>query len=66
MYRVLLNSRMTASTLQLVALMLALGVLGIVVADTIIAIQQAQAQGCQSGAAPGTAFNASKGRCFRG
>ena len=63
MYTVLLNSRMTASTLQLVALMLALGVLGIFVADTIIAIQEAQAQrGCPLGT---PALNASKGRCFQ-
>jgi hypothetical protein len=66
MYRILLNSKMTASTLQLVALMLALGVLGILVADTIIAIQQAEAQqGCLRGfpqSAP--AINASKGRCL--
>ncbi len=53
---------MTASTLQLVALMLALGVLGIVIADTIIAIQEAEARGCNRS----VAFNASQGRCFRG
>ena len=50
------------SSLQLVALILALGVLGILVADTITAIQQAEAQGCRTS----QAFNASKGRCFRG
>ncbi len=41
--------------------MLALGVLGILVADTIIAIQEAQARGCPP---TGPAPNASKGRCF--
>jgi xanthosine utilization system XapX-like protein len=50
---------MSASPLQLVALILALGVLGILVADTIIAIE-AQAAGCRNS----VAFNASKGRCF--
>jgi hypothetical protein len=55
---------MTTSPLQLVALILALGVLGILVADTIIAIEEAQAKGCQSGAGVGRAFNASQGRCF--
>ncbi len=43
--------------------MLALGVLGILVADTIIAIQQAEALGCPDHT---PAFNASKGRCLRG
>ena len=52
---------MTISPLQLVALMLALGVLGILVADTIIAIQEAEARGCRNS----QAFNASKGRCFQ-
>jgi xanthosine utilization system XapX-like protein len=51
---------MVTSPLQLVALILALGVLGILVADTIIAIEEAQAAGCRNG----VAFNASKGRCF--
>jgi hypothetical protein len=56
---------MTISPLQLVALMMALGVLGIVVADTIIAIQEAQAQA--RGCAPsGLAFNKSQGKCFKG
>jgi hypothetical protein len=54
---------MAISPLQLVALMLALGVLGILVADTIIAIQQAEAKGCPPNT-PG--LNASKGRCFKG
>ena len=53
---------MTISPLQLVALMMALGVLGIVVADTIIAIQEAEARGCAPG---GFAFNKSQARCFR-
>ena len=51
---------MTTSPLQLVALILALGVLGILVADTIIAIQEADARGCKSS----VPFNASQGRCF--
>ena len=53
---------MSTSPLQLVALLLALGVLGILVADTIIAIHEAEAQrGCAPG---GLAFNKSQGRCF--
>jgi hypothetical protein len=47
--------------LALLALILALGILGIVIADTIIAIQEAEAKGCRTS----TAFNASQGRCFR-
>ena len=49
------------NSLTLLALVLALGVLGIVIADTIIAIQEAEARGCKSG----VPFNASQGRCFR-
>jgi len=49
------------NSLILFALILALGVLGIVIADTIIAIQEAEARGCKLG----HAFNASHGRCFR-
>ena len=56
---------MTTSSLKLVALILALGVLGILVADTIIAIQEAEA-GCEKGLPSSAAsFNASQGRCFR-
>jgi hypothetical protein len=47
--------------LTLLALILALGVLGIVIADTIIAIQEAEAsRGCKNS----IAVNASKGRCI--
>jgi hypothetical protein len=53
---------MSTSPLAFVALILALGVLGIVVADTIIAIQEAEAKGCPTGTA---GLNASRGRCFR-
>ena len=49
--------------LILFVLVASLGVLGIVIADTIIAIQEAEAsRGCRTS----TAFNASQGRCFRG
>jgi hypothetical protein len=49
--------------LTLLALILAVGVLGIVIADTIIAILEAEAtRGCSPGS---TAANASKGRCVR-
>ncbi|HZC49154.1 MAG TPA: hypothetical protein VE244_08855 [Nitrososphaeraceae archaeon] len=52
------------TTLTLFAIIAAVGVLGIVIADTIIAIQEAEA-GCERGAAPSTAVNASQGRCFQ-
>ena len=54
--------------LTLFALILALGVLGIVIADTIIAIQEAQAKGCINPNAPGVGsrpFNASQGKCAK-
>ena len=52
-------------SIAIIALVAALGVLGvvIVVAVMTIPVQEAEA-GCERGGAPGTAFNASKGRCF--
>jgi hypothetical protein len=52
--------------IAIIAIVAALGLFG-VVAITIVTIplqQQAEAKGCTSGAAPSTAINASKGRCF--
>jgi hypothetical protein len=51
------------NTLTLFALIVAFGVLGIVIADTIIAILEAEAtRGCPL-SSPGA--NASKGKCVR-
>jgi hypothetical protein len=58
---------MKNNQLAIIAVVAALALLGLVmvlVANNL-AIQEAEA-GCERGAASGTAFNASKGRCFRG
>ena len=53
---------MEQTTLAIIAIVAALGLLGLVVAESvnIPKQQQAYAKGCTSG----VAFNASKGRCF--
>jgi hypothetical protein len=49
------------ATLAIVAIVAALGLLGIIVVESIsIPQQQADARGCNNG----VAFNASRGRCF--
>jgi len=49
------------TTLAIIAIVAALGLLGLVVAESVnMPKQQAYAAGCKTG----TAFNASKGRCF--
>ena len=50
--------------LAIIAIVAALAVLGVVVVTVAVTIplQQADAAGCRTS----TAFNASKGRCFRG
>jgi hypothetical protein len=49
------------TTLAIIAIVAALGLLGIIVMESIsIPQQQANAAGCTNG----VAFNASKGRCF--
>jgi hypothetical protein len=58
-------------TLAIVAIVAAVGLLGLVVVETINIPQQAEARGCDilSGEhtfGSSTAFNASSGRCFRG
>jgi Flp pilus assembly protein CpaB len=55
----------TTTSIAIIAIVAALGLLG-VVAVTILTIpqQEAEARGCTSGKAAGTAINASKGRCF--
>ena len=52
------------TTLVIIAIVAMMGLLGLVVVDTISVQQQAKARGCETGPAVGQAFNASKGRCF--
>ncbi len=57
---------MQDNQLALIALVAAVALLGVVVV-TVVTIplqQQAEARGCERGAAVGVAFNASRGRCF--
>lgn len=51
----------STTTLVMVAIISALGIIGIVAVDTIDIVQDAEA-GCENS----IAFNASKGRCFKG
>jgi hypothetical protein len=55
---------MQDNQLALIALVAALGVLGLVmvIVANNLALQEAEARGCDAG---GVAFNASQGRCFR-
>jgi hypothetical protein len=46
------------------AMIAALGVLSVIAVGGFSMMQQQAYGGCERGAAPGTAFNASKGRCF--
>jgi hypothetical protein len=56
----------TSTSMAIIAIVAALGLLGVVVVTIVtIPLQEAEA-GCERGAASSTAFNASKGRCFRG
>jgi hypothetical protein len=49
------------TSLAIIAIVVALGLLGIIIVESIsIPQQQADAAGCRTS----TAFNASKGRCF--
>ena len=52
-------------TLVIFALIAALGVLSVQVVDPV-KLLEAEAAGCTSGAAARTAFNAGKGKCFKG
>ena len=54
------------TTLAIIAMVAAIGLLGLVVMESTIVPQQQQAfaRGCESGPAIGQAFNASLGRCF--
>jgi hypothetical protein len=54
----------TTTSRVIIAIVIALGLLGVVaVTITIITIQQAEA-GCEKGRAAGTAINASRGKCL--
>jgi hypothetical protein len=60
------SQRARTTSIAIIAIVAALALVG-VVAVTIVTItlqQEAEARGCESGAAPSTAFNASNGRCF--
>jgi hypothetical protein len=48
----------------LVAVVLALALVGVVAVQTVMVSQQAEAAGCENGQATSVAVNASKGRCF--
>jgi hypothetical protein len=60
-----LQKMVNDTTLAIVAIVAAIGLLGLVVVETINVQQQAEAKGCESGL-PNSArgFNASQGRCF--
>ena len=49
-------------SIAIIAVVAALGLLGVVVVTVVTITQEAEAAGCRTS----TAFNASKGRCFRG
>jgi hypothetical protein len=48
------------TSLAIIAIVVALGLLGIIIVESISIPQQADSRGCRTS----TAFNASKGRCF--
>jgi hypothetical protein len=50
--------------LALVAVVLALALVGLVAVQAMMVPQQAEAAGCENGQAASLAVNASKGRCF--
>ena len=57
-----MNNNTTFVVVAIVAALAMFGVVVITVAVTIPSLQQAEAVGCKTN----QAFNASKGRCFRG
>ena len=59
------SQKTRTTSYAVIAIVAALGVLGVVVVVAVITIpvQEAEA-GCERGAAPSTAVNASQGRCF--
>ena len=52
----------TQTAIVLFALVAAFGLVTVVAVDIILTAQEAEAAGCRTG----VAFNASKGRCFKG
>jgi hypothetical protein len=52
----------TNSTLVIFAIIAALGLVTVVAVDIMLTTQEAEAAGCKNS----VAFNASKGRCFKG
>ena len=59
------KTKSSTTSIAIIAIVAALALLGVVVITIVtIPLQEAEA-GCERGAASGTAFNASKGRCFR-
>jgi hypothetical protein len=54
----------TQQTLVIFALIAAMGLLTVVAGEIMLTALEAEAQG--TGCKTGTAFNASKGRCFKG
>jgi hypothetical protein len=52
----------STTTLALIAIISALGLIGVVAVGTIEIVQDAEAAGCKNS----IAFNASQGRCFKG
>jgi hypothetical protein len=62
-----MQNNINNNQLALIAIVAALALFGVVMVTVAVTLplQQAEA-GCERGGAPSTAFNASKGRCFRG
>jgi hypothetical protein len=52
----------TQQTVVIFALIAAMGLVTVVAVDIVLTMQAAEAAGCRTS----VAFNASKGRCFRG
>ena len=50
----------TQTTMVILAIMAAFGLIAIVTVDVVLTMQEAEAKGCTPG---GTGFNASKGKC---
>ena len=53
---------LSTTSLALIAIISALGLVGVIAVDTISIVQDAEAAGCKNS----IAFNASQGRCFKG
>jgi hypothetical protein len=51
-------------TLALIAIVAAIGLIGVVAIDIVTPLQEAEANGCENGAGIQHAFSPSKGHCF--